>query len=139
MSPLYQAWTELEGGHRKIRLLFNVLEAAEDQLSALTALWHLQTELEKHFRQEEGPGGLYESLGLHLRGARAVLADHERLRDAIATVAEAIESLDRPRSPLIHAATLELGNELRGHERREHALVKRALSDLSGAAGQPAG
>ena len=128
-ETLREVWNGLEGHHGKMRLYFNALEGAEDQEAALAALERLRVELEAHFAMEEGPGGLYASIGAETRGAAAVLGDHHRLREVITSARAELETLARPRAAEIHAATLELGTELRGHERREHALVQRVLSD----------
>ncbi len=128
-----EAWIELEGPHEKMRLLFAVLENAEDRASAMVALDRLEQELEKHFALEEGPGGLYESIGPETKGAAAVLADHAKLRLAVESTRELFRAFEKATTLQARSATILIGSELRSHEKRERALIKRILGgEVSG-------
>lgn len=120
----------LRDDHESLRALMKRLRARPGREELTALLNDLPGRLAEHFRREEMPGGLYDSVGVSIPQARGEVAqlidDHFRL----VTVARDLAAAAR--SPEVATDALEqqlllVADYLADHERREQQLVRTSL------------
>lgn len=117
--------------HGELRETLGMIEASGEAARLVPLLEDLRAELETHFAEEEGAGGLAEAVGAsaprHMRHLEALLAEHRQLLAALdALLARGQALLTGPVREFVRE-TRALSRRLRRHEAQETELLSDAV------------
>ncbi|MDF1563631.1 MAG: hypothetical protein P1V51_11345 [Deltaproteobacteria bacterium] len=124
---LLPTWAAVEMEHEHMYTLFSNLEEAEERDEALEALGQLETWLQRHFAQEEKPGGFLERICTGPGEADALREEHRSLLVLIERTRDVVADVTAPWNEVAQKIMGDIGSGLRAHENRERTLAHRRL------------
>ena len=130
-SRLEAVYKDLEKEHRRILKLIERLRGHESLDGLDSLLEQLRTLVIVHFAREQLPDGFYELLGARAETRReqmqALIADHGAILATLNALLEDVKSADTSAGPNLLEQTMQLTEQLREHEHREHDFASAAL------------
>ena len=130
-SRLEAVYKDLEKEHRRILKLIERLRGHESLDGLDSLLEQLRTLVIVHFAREQLPDGFYELLGARAETRReqmqALIADHGAILATLNALLEDVKNADTSAGPNLLEQTMQLTEQLREHEHREHDFASAAL------------
>ena len=130
-SRLEAVYKDLEKEHRRILKLIERLRGHESLDGLDSLLEQLRTLVIVHFAREQLPDGFYELLGGRAETRReqmqALIADHGAILATLNALLEDVKNADTSAGPNLLEQTMQLTEQLREHEHREHDFASAAL------------
>lgn len=131
-SSFEQVYDELTDEHRELMSLVDRIRAHRSVVGLGPILDELHTMLIKHFSHEQFPGGLYECMGAY--GSRyhdelkVLVKDHCTILSSVRALVERTQTPQSQDEPTLLDDVGEILQQLKEHERREHALADKLMA-----------
>jgi hypothetical protein len=133
VTPTFkQVYDELAEEHRELMVLVDRVGALHSIIGLTPLLEKLHTSLIKHFSREQFPGGLYECMGAygshHHDELKILVRDHCTILSAVRGLLERSRTVDQQGQTQLLTEVAEVLAHLHTHERREHALADKLMT-----------